>query len=266
VTNGSSIEEFAVGATRDVAPLKVISGPTLTNLADVAIDSAGNIYTSSNSETIQVYAPGRTGVALPVRTIEGDTPEHSTFGAFGIDTDTSGNLYVSKIDGAVMVFAPGASGTDAPTRSILGSNTGMGDWHYLAAADDGTIYVGDYGNSAVPTFSPFADGDVAPATRIVGLASQVNGPFPVAVQANGTVYVGNCSQNSISIFDNTSSVTSASPATGPLAGGTLVTITGSEFAVGSTVTFGGVLATDVIVVNATTITAAVRRMRRGRRR
>ena len=50
-------------------------------------------------------------------------------------------------------------------------------------------------------------------------------------------------------------VNSVSPNNGPTAGGTAVTITGANFASGVTVTFGGTPATNVVVVNSTTITA-----------
>ena len=46
-----------------------------------------------------------------------------------------------------------------------------------------------------------------------------------------------------------------SPNSGSTAGGTAVTITGTNFAAGATVTFGGTAATNVVVVNGTTITA-----------
>ena len=45
------------------------------------------------------------------------------------------------------------------------------------------------------------------------------------------------------------------PASGPTTGGTAVTITGTNFRAGSTVTFGGAPATNVVVLNSTTITA-----------
>ena len=45
------------------------------------------------------------------------------------------------------------------------------------------------------------------------------------------------------------------PNSGSTAGGTAVTITGTNFAAGATVTFGGAAATNVVVVNSTTITA-----------
>lgn len=50
-------------------------------------------------------------------------------------------------------------------------------------------------------------------------------------------------------------VTSVTPTTGPLAGGTAITITGTGFTTGATVTLGGTAATAVTVTSATTITA-----------
>jgi len=50
-------------------------------------------------------------------------------------------------------------------------------------------------------------------------------------------------------------VSSVSPNSGPTAGGTAVTITGTNFATGATVTFGGTAATNVVVVSSTSITA-----------
>jgi IPT/TIG domain len=50
-------------------------------------------------------------------------------------------------------------------------------------------------------------------------------------------------------------VTSVSPNTGSTAGGTAITITGTNFVTGATVTFGSTAATSVVVVNSTTVTA-----------
>jgi hypothetical protein len=51
-------------------------------------------------------------------------------------------------------------------------------------------------------------------------------------------------------------ITSVDPASGPQSGGTSVTITGTNYVVGSTtVTFGGVAATAVVVNSSTSITA-----------
>lgn len=50
-------------------------------------------------------------------------------------------------------------------------------------------------------------------------------------------------------------ITSISPASGPAAGGTTVTISGTNFATGATVRFGSTAATTVTVAGSTTITA-----------
>lgn len=50
-------------------------------------------------------------------------------------------------------------------------------------------------------------------------------------------------------------VTSISPNTGPDGGGTTITINGTGFVTGATVTFGGIAATDVTFVNSTELTA-----------
>ncbi len=49
--------------------------------------------------------------------------------------------------------------------------------------------------------------------------------------------------------------TGIDPDSGPIAGGTAVTITGTDFITGATVTIGGNPATDIEVINSTTITA-----------
>ena len=56
-------------------------------------------------------------------------------------------------------------------------------------------------------------------------------------------------------YVGTPTVSSVSPNNGPTAGGTGVTITGTNFAAGATVTFGGTAATNVVVVSSTSITA-----------
>jgi hypothetical protein len=77
----------------------------------------------------------------------------------------------------------------------------------------------------------------------------VAGTYNASVTVNGAV----CSPPSIQVLP-LPVVVSLNPATGPAAGGTSVTITGSGFTGATTVTFGGAAATGLTVVNATTIT------------
>ena len=85
------------------------------------------------------------------------------------------------------------------------------------------------------------------ATTPAGTAGAVTVTVTVNGQSgnltNGYTYIG------------VPTVTSVSPTTGSTAGGTAVTITGTNFATGATVKFGSAAATNVVVVNSTTITA-----------
>lgn len=56
-------------------------------------------------------------------------------------------------------------------------------------------------------------------------------------------------------YDVPPAISAISPTAGPIAGGTAVTITGSNLLTGATVLLGGTPATNVVVVNSTTITA-----------
>ncbi len=58
-----------------------------------------------------------------------------------------------------------------------------------------------------------------------------------------------------SVSGTAPAVGGVSPSSGTAAGGTAVTITGSNFAAGATVSFGGIPATNVTVVTSTSITA-----------
>jgi hypothetical protein len=68
-----------------------------------------------------------------------------------------------------------------------------------------------------------------------------------ATSANGYTYSGGGS--------TAPTVSSVLPTSGPTAGGTQITITGTGFSLGATVTVGGSTATGVLVNNSTTITA-----------
>src|SRR5262249_43381791 len=70
----------------------------------------------------------------------------------------------------------------------------------------------------------------------------------IVTDANGT-----STANANDKFSYTPSVTNVSPNSGPAAGGTPVTITGTGFVAGATVAFGGNAATSVVVMKGATI-------------
>ncbi len=75
-------------------------------------------------------------------------------------------------------------------------------------------------------------------------ASTTSGLVDVSVTIQGQIGTLYQSFNYI-----VSAITSISPAYGPLAGGTNVIITGYNFLIGSTITFGGVDATNVVFID-----------------
>ena len=92
---------------------------------------------------------------------------------------------------------------------------------------------------------------------------QVSGAFPAPTTvtvggSNYTVHLPANGSMAVLIFGGagtiTPTLTSIVPASGPLAGGTSVTITGTNFAAGATVMIGGAAATGVTVGSATSIT------------
>jgi uncharacterized protein (TIGR03437 family) len=76
-----------------------------------------------------------------------------------------------------------------------------------------------------------------------------------AVSVVVTTASGSNAANTLYTYAAAPAVTSISPASGPVAGGTTVTITGTALTGASSVTFGGVQAQSFSVVNDTTITA-----------
>jgi hypothetical protein len=83
--------------------------------------------------------------------------------------------------------------------------------------------------------------------------------FVPPLVANGRVYVATWSKQ-VAVYglltvSSSPTVTAVAPSKGSAAGGTAVTVTGSNFAAGAALTFGGTSATAVVVVSATRITA-----------
>jgi len=100
----------------------------------------------------------------------------------------------------------------------------------------------------------------ASVTMAAGSATGTFGATSGTISSNQTATV-TATYNSASATASISltaplAVSSVSPNSGSTAGGTVITVTGTNFATGATVAFGVVAATNVVVVSSTTITAA----------
>jgi len=88
-------------------------------------------------------------------------------------------------------------------------------------------------------------------TQLTAISPAGTGIVDVRVTAPGGTSVISAGDK----FSYLPTVTKVSPSSGPAAGGTTVTITGTNFATPATVTFGGVAATGVQVLSPTQLTA-----------
>ncbi len=170
----------------------------------------------------------------------------TTFGTFAFVCDIptcgsghslmSGNFTVIKVSPAVSSIAPATGSQNGGTVVTI---TGTG---FLTGA---TVKFG--GTSATSS-------SVVSATSITATA-------PAHAAGKVDVVVTNPDGQSVTLAQSFTyapaapTVSGISPSTGPTTGGTPVTITGTNFQSGATVTFGTRPATNVTVVSATSITA-----------
>src|ERR1035437_10086072 len=99
-------------------------------------------------------------------------------------------------------------------------------------------------------------GSTAATNVVVVNSTTITATTPVGTAGAVTVAVSNPGGQSGSLasaftYIASPTVSSVAPNNGPVAGGTAVTITGTNFAAGATVTFGGTAATNVVVGNRT---------------
>ena len=94
-------------------------------------------------------------------------------------------------------------------------------------------------------------------TNATTLTATAPAGFRRSVDVTVTTAGGTCATSAADLFtyDAVPTVTAIAPTSGPVAGGTVVTVTGSGFTAASTVAFGTTPATTVTVTSATTLTA-----------
>jgi YVTN family beta-propeller protein len=144
---------------------------------------------------------------------------------------TTNTVYVTTVSDNVLVI-DGATNTLAPSINVGTTTIGI-------AVDPATDTV--YATSNGPPSVLVIDGKTKAVTAVVALG--VGAPEAVAVDSStDLVYVVNDSLNTVSVIEGGSpvapSVSSVAPSSGPVGGGTAVTITGSGFIPASTVVVG----------------------------
>lgn len=153
---------------------------------------------------------------------------------------------VSPATSSRVVMATPAITEVWPTSSIqLGGTTVFLTGSGFAAG--ASVKFGGTAATNVAVLSPLQISCTAPAHAV--------GPVIVEVTNNPGAVVGSISGAFTYVYEFPApTIGSVSPASSPVAGGTPITISGTAFRSGVTVSIGGVAATQVVVVDSTTIT------------
>ncbi|MCI0340948.1 MAG: IPT/TIG domain-containing protein [Planctomycetales bacterium] len=217
------------------------AGGTAITITGSAFQSGATVTIGGTAATSVVFVsatqltgatPAGTGGARTVTVTNPDGQSGALGSGFTYGSPPAGPPVVTNVSPA---FGPTAGGT---TITVTGS----------AFQGGATIAIG---------------GTLATSVALVS-ATQLTAVTPAGTAGAQTVVVTNLDGQSGALgsgftYGSPPSaapvVTNVAPAFGPTVGGTTITITGSNFAGGATVTIGGNLATSVFVVSATQLTA-----------
>ncbi len=194
--------------------------------------------------TLTVGGTAATDVTVVSSTsITATTPAHSAGAA---------NVVVTNSDGQSGALSSGYTyGNPAPTVTAVSPNSGP-----ASGGTAVTITGNNFQAGAAVSFGGTAATNVTVAT-----STSITATTPAEAAGTVNVVVTNSDSQSGTLsngFTYTSlapAVMSVSPNSGPVAGGTAVTITGTNFQAGATVSFGGIASTSVTVISGTSIKA-----------
>ncbi|HEX8151471.1 MAG TPA: IPT/TIG domain-containing protein, partial [Thermoanaerobaculia bacterium] len=141
---------------------------------------------------------------------------------------------------------PNPNATITAPASVVSGSTGNAA--SVASAGAGATYAWVVGNGSIT-----AGAGTASITFTAGASGNVS--ISVTVTTAATCSDAKAVSVAITAAPPTVTIGSIAPGTGSSLGGTAVTLTGTGFAAGATVSFGGSAATNVVVVSATQITA-----------
>ena len=144
----------------------------------------------------------------------------------------------------------GASGSSTSASSGAATTTSANE--LIFGADTVFTSTGAVGSGFTSRIITSPDGDLA-EDKIVTTAGSNSATAPLS--SPGPWVMQMVTFSAVVVSSPVPTVSSVSPNSGSTAGGTAVTITGANFVAGAVVKFGGTAATNVAVVNSTTITA-----------
>ncbi|HKT69833.1 MAG TPA: IPT/TIG domain-containing protein, partial [Terriglobales bacterium] len=266
-SNTVTVNFNAAAVYPDVRVLEY-AGADTTNPLDIAVGNAGNSTTANSgpatttaandlifgADTIATGTPGP-GAGFTTRIItthDSDLAEDEigpTPGSYSATAPLSPSGYwVMQV---VAFKVQGSTSSPAPTVSSVSPSSGSTN-----GGTGVTITGTNFSAGATVTFG----GTTASNVNLVS-GTSITATTPAHAAGAVTVTVTNTDgqsgtlPNAFTYVSPTPTVSSVSPNSGSTNGGTSVTITGTNFAAGATVAFGGTAATSVTVVSGTQINA-----------
>jgi hypothetical protein len=234
---------YTAPASPTISAVSPASGPTGggtavtltgTNFAAGATVTIGGAAATSvvvaSSTSITAVTPAGTAGARDVRvTLSGG----QTF------TRTGGFTYTAPVASPTLSAVSPASGTTAGGTAVTLTGT-----NFAAGA---TVTIGGAAATSVVVASSTSITAVTPAGTAGARDVRVTlSGGQTATRTGGFTYTSPAATPTLSAI---------SPVSGPTAGGTAVTLSGTNFAAGATVTIGGTAATSVVIASSTRITA-----------
>jgi IPT/TIG domain/Fibronectin type III domain len=221
-----------------------VATPTVTSVSPNTGSSAGGTAVTITGTNFATGATVTFGTAAATSVVVASSTSISALTPAG----TGAATVTVTVSGQSGSLTNGFTYAAPPTVTSVSPNTGS-----TAGGTAVTITGTNFATGATVTFGTAAATSVvvASGTSITALTPAGTGAVTV------TVTVGGQSGSLTNGFTYAAppTVTSVSPNTGSTAGGTAVTITGTNFATGATVTFGTAAATSVVVASSTSITA-----------
>ena len=220
----------------------VVGWNDTTSTVQSVKDSAGNSYSLAIGPTSGTAL--RQSIYYAANILGGSNTVTVTFNQAAAYPDVRILEYrgVSTVD-----VTAGASGNSATASSGAAITTVANELIFGADTVATRSKVGSGFTSRIITIP---DGDVA-EDKVITTAGSNSATAPLTSSGPWVMQMVAFS----AVSSPAPTVVSVSPNNGSTAGGTLVTITGTNFASGATVTFGGLAATNVSVVNNNTMTA-----------
>jgi hypothetical protein len=264
-TNSATVTFSPAAAYPDIRILEY-SGADPNNPVDVTAASSGNSSISSSGSVTttnptdllfganlvqtNTTGPGSGFTQRVLTSPDGDIAEDEMVTATGNYSATA-PLNSSQWIMQMVAFRTPSGSTTAPTVSSVSPNSGL-----AAGGTAVTITGTNFSAGATVTF-----GGAAATNVVVVNGTTIAATTPAGSATAVTVTVTNLGAESGDLpgaftYVGVPTATNVSPDSGSTTGGTAVTITGTNFATGATVTFGGSAATNVVVVNSTTITVS----------